>query len=123
MVEAKIGQQDISKLSPRTGELLDESVVVDNDEKFSEPEHCAAYQKVQTGKTRDLMKISFEKLKEDFQHATQKNSEIAELLAFIEHKMEQMLQQNAARADFSRRLEQIIDTHNAGNSSAANSYG
>ncbi len=47
---------------------------------------------VQSGKTWDLSKIDFDKLKEDFKRATYKNIEIADLRAFIQHKLDQMLQ-------------------------------
>ena len=122
IIESKIDQQDISALSLRISELLDESVVVDNAEKFAVLEHSAEYQMVQKGKTWDLSKINFEKLKEDFQQTTYKNIEIADLRAFIERRLEQMLQQNITRTDFAQRLQQIIDAYNAGGSSAENSY-
>ena len=122
IVESKIDQQDISALSLRIGELLDESVVVDNAEKFAVLEHSAEYQMVQKGKTWDLSKINFKKLKEDFQQAIYKNIEIADLRAFIERRLEQMLQQNITRADFAQRLQQIIEAYNAGGSSAENAY-
>ena len=76
----------------------------------------------QSGKTWDLSKINFEKLREDFQQATYKNIEIADLRAFIQSKLEQMLKQNATRADFAQRLQGIIDAYNAGSSSADNYF-
>jgi type I restriction enzyme R subunit len=101
-------------------ELLDESLVVDqgNALKDSKPE----FRITQSGKTWDLSKINFEKLKEDFKAAPHKNIEIADLRAFIQHKLEQMLQQNATRADFAQRLQGIIDAYNAGSSSADNYF-
>ena len=60
---------------------------------------------MQSGKTWDLSKIDFEKLKEDFSARTYKNIEIADLRAFIQHKLDQMLKQNATRADFAQRLQ------------------
>jgi hypothetical protein len=76
----------------------------------------------QSGKTWDLSKIDFEKLKEDFKTATYKNIEITDLRAFIQQKLDQMLQQNATRADFAQRLQGIIDAYNAGSSSADNYF-
>ena len=122
VIESKIDQQDIGALSLRISELLDESVVVDNAEKFAVQEHSAEYRIVQQGKTWDLSKINFDKLREDFQQATYKNIEIADLRAFIERKLELMLQQNITRADFAQRLQQIIDAYNAGSSSAENYF-
>jgi type I restriction enzyme, R subunit len=72
----------------------------------------------QSGKTWDLSKINFDKLKEDFQQTKHKNIEIADLRAFIQHKLEQMLKENAMRTDFATRLQDIIDAYNAGSSSA-----
>jgi type I restriction enzyme R subunit len=43
---------------------------------------------------------------------------MADLRAFIQHKLELMLQQNATRTDFATRLQGIIDAYNAGSSSA-----
>jgi hypothetical protein len=51
---------------------------------------------------------------EEFKKATYKNIEITDLRAFLQHKLEQMLQQNATRTDFAQRLQQIIDAYNAG---------
>ncbi len=72
----------------------------------------------QSGKTWDLSKINFEKLKEEFKQSKYKNIEIADLRAFIQHKLDLMLQQNAMRANFATRLQGIIDAYNAGSSSA-----
>ena len=65
-----------------------------------------------SGKAWDLSKINFDKLKEDFQRASYKYIEIADLPAFIQRKLEQMLQQNATRSDFAQRLQSIIDAYN-----------
>ena len=40
--------------------------------------------------------------------------EIADLRAFLEKKLAQMMAQNSTRRDFAERLQQIIDTYNAG---------
>src|SRR5439155_523195 len=72
--------------------------------------------------TWDLSQIDFEKLKEEFKKATYKNIEISDLRAFIQHKLDQMLQQNATRADFAQRLQGIVDAYNAGSSSADNYF-
>jgi type I restriction enzyme R subunit len=45
----------------------------------------------------DLSKIDFERLKEDFQRPTYKNIEIADLRAFIQHKLDQMLNKRDLR--------------------------
>jgi len=116
VIDAITEQKDIDAVALRVGELLDESLVVDDGDvpKANKPE----FRITQSGKTWDLSKINFEKLKEDFQQSKYKNIEISDLRAFIHHKLEQMLQQNATRADFATRLQGIIDAYNAGSSSA-----
>jgi len=120
VLDAIIEQTDIDAVALRVGELLDESLVVDDGGalKDSKPE----FRITQTGKTWDLSKINFDKLKEDFKDAPHKNIEIADLRAFIQKKLEQMLKANATRTDFATRLQGIIDAYNAGSSSADNYF-
>lgn len=47
---------------------------------------------------------------------------IADLRSFIERKLELMLEQNMTRTDFAQRLQDIIDTYNAGGSSTENYF-
>jgi type I restriction enzyme, R subunit len=120
VVDAIIEQMDTDAVSLRIGELLDESLVVTDHE--DPHEQGPEYRIVQSGKSWDLSKLNFEKLKAEFQCAPYKNIEIADLRAFIQHKLDQMLQQNATRADFAQRLQTIIDAYNAGSSSADNYF-
>jgi type I restriction enzyme R subunit len=122
VVDAHIEQADVDELTQKVAELLDESVVVDNAEKFAQKEHKANYQIVQKGKTWDLSKINFEKLKEEFKEAKYKNVEIAELKAFIEDKLRRMMEQNHTRTDFAEKLQQIVEQYNAGGSSTENYF-
>jgi len=120
VLDAIIEQKDIEAVALRVGELLDESLVVADGSGLmnSKPE----FRITQSGKTWDLSKIDFEKLKEDFQQTKHKNIEIADLRALIQHKMDQMLKANATRTDFATRLQGIIDDYNAGSSSADNYF-
>jgi type I restriction enzyme, R subunit len=118
VIDAVIEQKDLDPVAVRVGELLDESLVVDGKLQDGKPD----VRIVQPGKTWDLSKINFEKLKEDFQHCKYKNIEIADLRAFIDHKLEQMLKENSTRTDFAIRLQRIIDEYNAGSSSADNYF-
>lgn len=122
VIDASIDQADIDDISLKVSELLDESVVVNNAEEFKVREHQAHYRIVQKGKTLDLSKIDFEKLREEFKQAQYKNIEIADLRAFIETKLQQMLEQNRTRVDFAERLQAIIDKYNSGSSSSENYY-
>ena len=122
VIDSLVGQTDINAVSLRIAELLDESVVVDDAEAFKARQHSTEYQIIQKGRTWDLSKINFEKLKEEFQQAAYKNIEIADLRAFLKHKLDLMLQQNRTRTDFSERMQRIIDVYNAGGSSTENYY-
>ena len=117
VIDTHVAQADIDEISQKISELLDESVVVDNAEKFTVKEHAADHQFIHRGKTWDLSKIDFEKLKEDFALAQYKNIEIAEMRAFIEEKLRKMLEQNHTRVDFAQKLQEIIDKYNSGGSS------
>ena len=120
VLDAIIEQTDIDAVAVRVGELLDESLVVD--ESAGLKDDAQKYRITQSGKTWDLSKIDFEKLKEDFTTTPHKNIEIADLHAFIQKKLDQMLKENAARTDFATRLQGIIDRYNAGSSTADNYF-
>lgn len=120
VLDAIVEQADIQAVALRVGELLDESLVVDNSEGLKD--HPEKYKITQSGKTWDLSKINFEKLKEDFQSAPHKNIEIADLRAFIQKKLDEMLKQNVTRMDFATRLQNIVNRYNAGSSSADNYF-
>lgn len=122
VIDSLIEQKDIDSVSLKIAELLDESVVVNDAEAFKARQYNAEYKIIQKGKVWDLSKIDFEKLREEFKKATYKNIEIADLRAFLEHKLEKMLQQNCTRTDFSQRLQEIIDRYNSGGSSVENYY-
>lgn len=120
VLDAIVEQKDLDAVGQQVSELLDESLIVDKDSlpKPSRPEMRIT----QRGKIWDLSKIDIDKLKEDFQQAKYKNIEIADLRAFITHKLEQMLKQNATRIDFAMRLQGIVDAYNAGSTSADNYF-
>jgi len=122
VIDMHVEQADIDAVSQKIAELLDESVVVDNAEKFAIKEHQAEYKIVQKGKVWDLSKLNFEKLKEEFNQAQYKNIEIAEMRSFIEDKLQKMMEQNHTRVDFAQKLQEIIDTYNAGGSSTENYF-
>ena len=113
---------DIESAVQRIEALLDASVVVDNAEAFSVKEFEAQYQIVQRGKAWDLSKVNVEKLREEFQQAPFKNIEIADLQAFLQRKLTEMLAQNSTRGDFIQRLQKVIDTYNSGATATENYY-
>ena len=117
ITEALVEQQDIDKVAQRVSALLDESVVVNNAEGFKAREFEAQYEVIKRGRTWDLSKIDFDKLRQDFGQAVYKNIEIADLRGFVARKLELMLAQNSTRGQFAQRFQQIIENYNAGGSS------
>jgi type I restriction enzyme R subunit len=122
VIESIIDRQDIAAVNLRIAELLDESVVVENAQQFTTKEYSADYQIIQRGKSWDLSQINFEKLRAEFAQTAYKHIQIADLRAFLHQKLTQMLQQNLTRIDFAQRLQQIIDTYNAGGSTTENYF-
>lgn len=122
MMDAIVEQANLDNAVRRIGELLDESVVVDNAETFTAKQFETEYKIVQRGKAWDLSLVNVDKLREEFKTAPYRNIEIADLRAFLEKKLAEMLAQNAARVDFAQRLQRIIDAYNAGATSTENYY-
>jgi type I restriction enzyme R subunit len=120
VLDSIVQQADIDAVSQRISELLDESVVVDPAHGIAEEK--AEYRIIHKGRAWDLSKIDFDKLKAEFEVIAYKNVEIADLRAFVEQKLKQMLEQNVTRADFAQRLQEIIDRYNSGGSSTENYY-
>lgn len=122
VIESIIEQKDISSISVKIGELLDESVIVDDSNQFKSVEFKPELQIIKRGEIWDLSTIDFEALKKDFKETKYKNIEIADLRSFIERKVEQMLKENLTRTDFAQRLQKIIDRYNSGSSATENYY-
>jgi type I restriction enzyme, R subunit len=122
VIDSVIQQQDIDSATQKINALLDESVIVD-DENFNKvKEEPGGWKIEQQGQGWDLSKIDFDKLKEDFQQAKYKHIEIADLRAFLEKKLQEMLNRNRTRRDFAERLQEIIDNYNAGSNSADSDF-
>jgi type I restriction enzyme R subunit len=122
VIDSLTERKDIDSISLRIAQLLDESVVANDTEEFKTRQYNAEYQVIQRGKTWDLSKINFDGLREEFKEATYKNIEIADLRAFLQHKLQLMLEQNTTRTDFAQRFQKILDAYNSGSSSSDNHY-
>jgi type I restriction enzyme, R subunit len=123
VIDSIVERTDIDAVSLKISELLDQSVVADDrDPNAKETPDQYKYTLIQTGKIWDLSKINFEQLKTEFKDKSYKNIEITDLRSFMEDKLNQMLQQNTTRADFARRLQEIIDRYNSGGASTENYY-
>lgn len=121
VLDAIIDGQDVDRVTLRIGQLLDESVITADKEKQA-GENQPEFKIVQTGKTWDLSKLNVDKLKEEFAKSEFKHIEIADLRAFIEKKLQQMLERNVTRIDFAERYQKIIDQYNSGGSATEVSY-
>ena len=121
VVESIISQTDINEIKQKIDDLLDQSIVT-SDGAMSAAEIKPEYQIVKKGKTLDLSKIDFDKLKVEFKQREFKNIEIANLRDFIEHKLVQMLKENITRTDFAEKLQQIIDKYNSGGMTTENYF-
>ena len=62
----------------------------------------------------DLSKINFEALAKRFEKSKHKNTELEVLKAAIRTKLEEMVELNRTRADFSEKFEELIESYNAG---------
>lgn len=121
VIDGIIGGNGSDEIKKKISDLLDQSIITSNQDKFvsdGKPE----YQIVKKGKTWDLSKIDFDKLKEDFQQTKYRNIEIADLRAFVEKKLDQMMKENSTRTNFAQRLQEIIDRYNAGGSTNENYF-
>ena len=121
VVESIISQTDIDEIKQKIDDLLDQSIVT-SDGAMMVAEFKPEYQILKKGKTLDLSKIDFDKLKGEFKQKEFKNIEIANLRDFIQQKLEQMLNENSTRTDFAEKLQQIIDKYNSGGMTTENYF-
>lgn len=121
IMDAIIRRLDIESAKQKISNLLDLSVIA-ADDNFVGKEKEIGYQIIQSGKTWDLSKINFQKLKEEFPDKKYKNIEISDLRAFIEDKVNKMINANVTRRDFAQKLQDIIDNYNSGTSSNENYF-
>ena len=121
VIDSIVGGTGSDEIKKKISDLLDQSIITSDQEKFILEEN-KGYQIVKKEKTWDLGKIDFDKLKEDFKETKYRNIEIADLRAFVEKKLEQMMKENSTRTNFAQRLQEIIDRYNAGGSTNENYF-
>ncbi|HMM99193.1 MAG TPA: type I restriction endonuclease subunit R [Anaerolineales bacterium] len=121
VLDAIIERQDVSKVELKIAQLLDESVVTSEDNPQT-AENSEQFKIVQIGKTWDLSKVNTDKLKEEFAKSEFKHIEIADLRAFIETKLQQLLERNITRIGFAERYQRIIEQYNSGGAATEISY-
>lgn len=121
IIESIVDGRGSEELKKRISDLLDQSIVTANQDKFA-AETQGEYEIIKKGKTWDLSKIDFDKLKQDFKETKYRNIKITDLRAFIEKKLENMLKENSTRTGFAQKLQEIIERYNAGGSSTENYF-
>lgn len=114
VIDNHIGQANIDKADQRIADLLDQSVLTTEDGQQIVNEPPANYQIKGYKRELNLATINIEKLKEEFPTKKHKNIEIADLKAFIEDKLEKMIEQNSTRVPFAERFKAIVDRYNSG---------
>lgn len=116
VIDGKADRSDLENAKRRISQLLNDSIVAEDkpDENNQEAADPLSKYGIKEWKQIDLSKLNIEKLKEQYQQATYKNIEIADLRAFIAHKLQIMLERNVSRKPFAEKLQEIIDKYNAG---------
>jgi type I restriction enzyme R subunit len=122
IIDNHIGKADVDKAEQRISDLLDQSVLTTEDDTKAWGDERAEYQIKGYKKEINLASFNIEKLKEEFPKKKHKNIVIADLIAFIEHKLELMMSENVTRATFAERFKAIIDKYNSGGSLTEDYY-
>lgn len=122
ILDGAIQQADLEGVGLQISQLMDSSILVDDNDQLTQREFQAQYKIIQQGKMWDLSKIDFDTLRNEFKAAPYKNIETTDLRLFLEQKLQKMLNENRQRTDFTVRLQRIIDRYNAGSSSVENYY-
>ncbi|KKQ86687.1 MAG: Type I site-specific deoxyribonuclease HsdR [Parcubacteria group bacterium GW2011_GWF2_38_8] len=126
VLDAVIAQEDIESARLRINDLLDQSVVTAKEDSIEEePKEWGINPElrvpaISSGVKWNLANVDFEKIREKFRRTEYKHIEIADLRAFIQAKLEQMIKENQGRISFAQRFQAIIDTYNSGGSSTEN---
>jgi type I restriction enzyme R subunit len=123
VIDGRADRGNLDSAKRRIGQLLDESIVAQEEDKSNEPilENMVAEEKttyaIKAWKQIDLSKLNIEKLREEYKEAPHKNIEISDLRSFIAAKLQQMMERNITRTSFAQKLQEIIDRYNSGNAS------
>ena len=108
VIDGKTPLNDIEQAKRKVSQLLNESIVSYGDK--TRNFEIKAWNRI------DLSRLDIQKLKEEFKDAPYKNLEIADLKAFINSKLEQMMAENTTRTNFAEKLKEIIERYNVGKS-------
>lgn len=127
VIDGKADRGNLDSAKRRISQLLDESIIAQEEEINKEVSelNTAAEKKeffIKAWKQIDLSKLDVDKLKEEYKQAPYKNIEIADLRAFIQDKLQMMMDRNVTRRSFAEKLQEIIDRYNSGNSTNENYF-
>jgi type I restriction enzyme R subunit len=128
VIDGKADRGNLDSAKRRLSQLLDESIIAQEEKEVKEDTkdlHLAAEKReyfIKAWKQIDLSKLDIDKLKEEYKQAPYKNIEIADLRAFIQDKLQLMMDRNVTRRSFAEKLQEIIDSYNSGNSTNENYF-
>lgn len=128
VIDGKADRGNLDSAKRRISQLLDESIIAQEEKEVKEDTkdlHLAAEKReyfIKAWKQIDLSKLDIDKLKEEYKQAPYKNIEIADLRAFIQDKLQMMMDRNVTRRSFAEKLQEIIDRYNSGNSTNENYF-
>ncbi|MCU0392272.1 MAG: HsdR family type I site-specific deoxyribonuclease [Thermoflexibacter sp.] len=106
IVDRKRQIGDLDDAENRLANLLDESVLT-----AQEPQEEYG---IKGAWTIDLSKLDYEKLREQYKQTPLKNIAIADIRAFVEQKLQKLLDANPTRTPFIERYENLIQGYNEG---------
>lgn len=128
VIDGKADRGNLDSAKRRISQLLDESIIAQEENEVKEDTkdlHLVAEKReyfIKAWKQIDLSKLDVDKLKEEYKQAPYKNIEIADLRAFIQDKLQMMMDRNVTRRSFAEKLQEIIDRYNSGNSTNENYF-
>lgn len=111
----QIDDEKLARAKAKMAEVLDRSVSA------AEADGTNNYV-IHEGKVIDLSKLDVEDIKKAINEAPYKALEVEDLRQYIEKALEQMINKNVTRIQFSERYKSIIDRYNAGGSENEDYY-
>lgn len=108
-VDANVDCGNLESAKQRIANLLDESILTDDDVK----QKWLSY-RINREKEIEVGALDFDALKTKYKNSSFKNLEVAHLREFVEKKLRDLLEVNHTRKNFVERLQNIINEYNSG---------
>lgn len=112
-----IDDEKLARARQKMSDILDNSVSANNTENESEDS-----KEIHQGKVIDLSKLDVDDVRKIIRESPYKALEVENLREFIEKLLEQLINKNCTRINFSERYKNIIDRYNAGGSENEDYY-